>query len=287
MRRKATELIPLEKSKKVIHLDRRGKKARTIERAEKTASSIGVVLFGALAVTCLIYFFSVILFMGFGTRFFLMWGVLAVVFGTFSVFLAHREWRKRLPGWVKVTSRVVLIAGSLCFVWVEGLVLSGFHYSASQNADYMIVLGAQWKSTGPSYVLQKRLDKALDYLKENPDTCVIVSGGQGSDEVVSEAAGMKEYLIEHGIAEERICMEDRSTSTVENLKFSAEFLDTEKDNIILVTNNFHMFRALKLAQKQGYQQVEGLVAPSYPGMLPNNMLREFCAVTVEFLRGTI
>ena len=93
------------------------------------------------------------------------------------------------------------------------------------------------------------------------------------------------YLVEAGIEAERILQEDQATNTVENLVLSSDFLDKEKDKVVLVTNNFHMFRALSLAKGQGYKQVEGLAAGSYPGMLPNNLLREFFGVGKDFLVG--
>jgi uncharacterized SAM-binding protein YcdF (DUF218 family) len=168
---------------------------------------------------------------------------------------------------------------------VEGLILSEFGSKAAPGADYVIVLGAQWKSHGPSYVLKKRLDKAVDYLLDNPETQVIVTGGQGGNEHITEAEGMYGYLVEAGIEAARIHQEDQATNTVENLVLSSAFLDKEMDKVVLVTNNFHMFRALRLAKGQGYQQVEGLAAGSYPGMLPNNLLREFFGVGKDFLVG--
>ena len=151
----------------------------------------------------------------------------------------------------------------------------------------MIVLGAQMKPDGPSRVLQYRLDAAYDYLVENPDTKVIVSGGQGSDEMISEAQGMYDYLAGRGIEKERIIREDRSVNTVQNLKYSAEFLDREQDSVCIVSNNFHMFRARRLAEKLGYQKVCGLAAKGDPVLMANNMLREFFGVMKDFTYGNL
>lgn len=165
--------------------------------------------------------------------------------------------------------------------------MDGFGATPSPGADYCIILGAQWKESGPSYVLQKRLDAALDYLNRNEGTMVIVSGGQGGNEPISEAEGMKEYLMNAGIAEERIITEDTSTTTNENLINSSEFLDKENDRVVLVTNNFHVFRACSIARKQGYKHLEGLAAGSYPAMLPNNLLREFLGVIKDSFVGNL
>ena len=115
------------------------------------------------------------------------------------------------------------------------------------GADYCIVLGAQWKSNGPSDVLRRRLDAAVEYLVENPETKVIVTGGQGQNEVLAEGVGMAGYLSDAGIENSRILIEDKATNTYENLVFSAEYLDEAKDTVVLVTNNFHVFRAVKIA----------------------------------------
>ncbi len=272
-------LIPIGKSRKVIYLDRRGKKV--------TRPHPVTIVFAVLGILCLLYCLSIMLFMGYGTLFFLMWVALAVGCGAGAVLSAHREWLQYLPKWLKRSCLGVIGVGALLFIVVEGLILGQFTAKAQSGADYVIVLGAQWKESGPSYVLQKRLDKTLEYLKENPDTLVIVSGGQGSNEPISEAQGMRDYLEKAGIAPERIFMEDKSTNTKENLVYSAKLLDESADRVVVVTNNFHVFRACSIASKQGYLLVEGLAAESYPGMLPNNLLREFMGVIKDIAVGNM
>lgn len=245
------------------------------------------VVLAVLAIICLLYCLSIALFMGYGTTFFLIWGVAAVFFGLWSAVLASPKLSKKIPGWFKITFGILFAIGCLLFVIVEGMILGEFGAKPESGADYVIVLGAQWKQNGPSYVLQKRLDAAVAYLQENEETMVIVSGGQGSNEHITEAAGMRSYLVEKGIDEKRIFMEDKSSNTYENLVFSSEFLDKEENSVVLVTNNFHMFRALKIAEKQGYDNMEGLAAGSYPAMVPNNLLREFLGVIKDFCVGNL
>ena len=209
------------------------------------------------------------------------------MFAGLSLLAVHPAWLAKIPFWLKGAFVVCSIIGLLLLVLVEGLILSQFGAKAEAGADYMIVLGAQWKQSGPSYVLQKRLDKAITYLEQNPETIVIVSGGQGSNEPIAEAEGMKGYLMEKGIAEERILTENKSANTCQNLAYSSQLLDKENDSVVLVTNNFHMYRALSIAKKQGYLQIEGLSAGSYPAMLPNNLLREFFGVIKDFFVGNL
>ncbi len=278
MRRKKEHLIPLEKSKRVIYLEHRGKVNRY---------PVGAFIFAALGGFCFLYCISILLFMGYGTLFFLIWGAMAVIFGGLAVLLMHGEWLDKIPIWIKKTFVIGCAVGVLFFAIIEGMILSRFGAQAKAGADYMIILGAQWKESGPSYVLQKRLEAAIFYLEQNPETIVIVSGGQGSNEPISEAEGMKTYLLQAGISSERILMEDQSTNTYENLVFSGNLIDKKSDSVVLVTNNFHVFRAVKIAEKQGYSHIEGQSAASYPAMVPNNLLREFFGVVKDFLVGNL
>ena len=117
----------------------------------------------------------------------------------------------------------------------------------------LVVLGCKVKDGRPSLMLKRRLDCAFEYLSEHESVNVIVSGGQGSDEIISEAQCMKEYLTEKGISPERIFMEDKSTNTKENLKFSQEIISREglPEKITLVTDAFHQCRAEMLAENIG------------------------------------
>lgn len=276
---KKEHLIPLEKSKRVIYLDRRGAK---VEHKPWAA-----VLFGVLGVLCFLYFLFQIFFVHSGSYFFVIWGLLAAGCWLLALFLAHKALTERIPGWIRISMRLLFGMGLALFLGIEGLILSQFGAVPGPGADVCIILGAQIRESGPSDVLQRRLDKAIGYLQQNPDTQVIVSGGQGSNEPVSEAQGMQEYLIARGIAPERIRMEDASASTWENLSFSAKLIDKGSDRVVIVTNNFHVFRAVSIAEKQGYGAVQGLSADTHWGSLANNMLREFLGVVKDFLAGNI
>lgn len=277
MRRKKNDLVPFDKSKRVIYLERRGQK--------KVHMTLGSAVFGILGVLCILYCIA-IAFAGFGTKFFLIWGAMGAACLLLCAVLANRKFMDAFPVWLKGIFTGLFCLGLLLFCVVEIMILSRFHAIAQSGADYCIILGAQWKSNGPSEVLRRRLDKAVEYLNQNPDTLVVVSGGQGSNEIMSEAAGMRQYLLTAGIEDERILVEDKSTNTVENLTFSGGLLDKENSRVVIVTNNFHVFRALKIAEKQGYH-AEGLAASSVTWMVPNNMLREFFGVLKDFVVGNM
>ena len=203
-----------------------------------------------------------------GTKFFLIWFVL----GAFCLFLAIAAWQT----WWSLLPKVL----------IEGCVVSGFSKKEERAYDYLLVLGAQVKETGPSVVLQYRLDQAFLYLETHPETRCIVSGGQGNNEPWTEAEGMKSYLIQKGIAEERILKEEDSLKTNQNIRNSMKLIP-EHASVGIVTNNFHMFRALKIAKKQGMTDFGGLAAGSKPFYLPNNMLREFFGIVKDFLKGNL
>ncbi len=241
----------------------------------------------ATGVLCLLYFFRISFLLGHLPGFYDIWlllGSLAIVFSLLwkkGFFAAH------VPLWLRRTFMIFVCLGLALFLFVEGCIVSGFFEKGSSGADYVVVLGAQMKAGGPSKALQYRLDAAVSYLDENPDAMVIVSGGKGRDEPVSEAQGMYAYLVEQGIEKERILLEDRSRNTWQNLTFSAQLLDREKDRVAVVSNNFHVFRALRIARKAGYRNVCGIAAKGEPFLQCNNMLREFFGVMKDLLCGNL
>lgn len=243
-----------------------------------------LLIFGIL---CLFYFLCIAFFVGHGTNFYFIWLLLGGGAILLSVLIKKGIWAVRFPGWFRRTFVILVCIGLSIFLFVEGLIISGFSKAAPEGLDYLVVLGAQMKRSGPSKALQYRLDAAIDYLIRNPDTCVIVSGGQGSDEHISEAQGMYDYLVAKGISKDRIIKEDQSKNTFQNLTFSAEYLKKETDSVGVVSNNFHVFRAVKIAQKAGYQNAHGIAARGEPFLQLNNMTREFLGVVKDFLVGNM
>ena len=116
----------------------------------------------------------------------------------------------------------------------------------------------------------------LEYMNENPKTICIVSGGQGYNEPYSEAEGMSKYLIEQGMSSDRIIREDKSKTTEQNIANSMKYIK-KKATIGLVTNNFHVYRALQIAKNQKIENIYGIAADSSAFYMPNNMFREYLA----------
>lgn len=246
---------------------------------KQTKKRVGIILWIALAILCFLYAI-VVKSAGSGTSFFCIWFVIGAGCLAVAGFIWKDCWKRMTKPW-KIIVSGILTLGILCFVVGEGFILNGFHAARQEQLDYIIVLGTQVYKDGPSPVLKYRLDEAIRYLNNNPDTMCIVSGGQGKNEPFAEAIGMAQYLEQKGIAPDRICMESESKTTVENLTFCKELLP-ENASIGIVTNNFHMFRAKLIAKKLGVEPVYSIPAASSILFLPNNLLREFFAL-IKFL----
>lgn len=198
----------------------------------------------------------------------------------------------RIPKPLLVLLEAFVFVGLMAFILIEMCIVLHASKKPEQEADYLIVLGAKVNGTTPSKLLQFRIEKAYEYLNEHPSCKVIVSGGKGADEGISEAEAMRNGLLLLGIADERIYMEDRSTSTKENLDYSkAMFVSLGEDvknlNIVVVTTDFHVMRAVKIAKKTGICQVEGLAAKQLWYLAPTNYAREFFALIKDWLVGNI
>ena len=161
-------------------------------------------------------------------------------------------------------------------------------YEPETNKDYLIVLGCGIKKDGtPTPLLRRRMDRAIDfYQKQKSETgkelTFITSGGQGPNEIVSESAAMKQYLMAQGIPEERIIEENRSTDTYENMKNSKQIITdiAPEARIAFSTTNYHVFRSGLLARRVKMRAV-GMGAKTKWYFWPNAAVREFAALLTK------
>lgn len=240
-------------------------------------------IFTLLAVMCVAYFIFLRCIQANGFDKF--WIAAAFIFaGLGFVLIYSKGGFSRLPKWLLILVEGVVAIGCILFIIVEAFIVIWSGKPCS-DADCMVILGAKVTGGRPSLSLKARLDAAAVYLKNNPACSVIVSGGKGADEEISEAQCMYEYLLSSGIEPQRIILEEESTSTVENLNFSAKLCDVKNTRVVIVTNDFHIFRSLQLAQKLGYTDVCGLAAKSPWYLIPTNYTREFLAVCKDFIFG--
>ena len=190
--------------------------------------------------------------------------------------------RKNAPA---VWSRILIVLTALSMAAVFGamglIIVQGRDDEMPENApEFVVVLGAQINGDQPSLTLRKRLDRAYEYLTQNPQATVFVSGGQGPDESQSEASVMAAYLEQRGVAAERIVQEKNASDTRENLIFSAELAQArgvDTQSVLIITSDFHMARAKYIAGTLGMTPY-GLTSDTWPWILKVNYeLREVFA----------
>ncbi len=242
------------------------------------------IIFLVLMIVCIIYSVSIYM-VGSGTFSFIIWFAGAAFFGSAFYFAGNGRWN-RVPTVLRGTCYCIIALLIVLMTICMGLMLSHFGDKGVKNLDYIVVLGAQMRNHEPSTIYRYRLDAAYAYLKENPATICIVSGGHGVNEIVSEGDGGKDYLISKGIAPERIIAETKAMDTFANINNSLEIMSskTYEDSIEIgiVTNNFHVFRGVHLAKNLTSSEVYGIAAYTVPWYLPNNMVRECFGIVRDF-----
>lgn len=230
------------------------------------------------------------------TYFWLLAGIVMLIGGGLLFRLYRRGGTLPKKLWIPMVS--VCTAVVLFFAIMISMIAYEAWQKPAQGADYLVILGARVRGDSISALLRYRLDTALDYLSDNPDTTVIVSGGQGPGENLSEAEAMQKYLVEHGIAAERILLDDESLNTDQNIKNSIAMIQNGQkmtgQRIVLVSNGFHLFRATRIVEKQLGEEgasdsvsVDGLGVPTKWYVAPNSYVREVLAVVKYKLCGQI
>ncbi len=195
----------------------------------------------------------------------------------------RRLWRRRagkvlLPAAGALLGLCIALAGTLSGLMVHTML------DTPEDEQVLVVLGCQVRANGvPSLMLRHRLDAALSYLNAHPDAQAIVCGGQGSDEVISEAACMYEYLTNHGVAPERIQQDDTSTSTYENLRNAKALLDGET-KITIVTDGYHQYRASLIAEELGLE-TDHISAKTSWYLVPTYWVREWFGICYQVVFG--
>lgn len=156
---------------------------------------------------------------------------------------------------------------------------------APEKDSTVIVLGCQVNGTQPSYTLHKRLETAYEYLSDHPEAKAVLSGGQGDHENISEAECMYRYLTDKGISPDRLYKEERSTTTDENIRFSAGIIRENglSENLAIVTDWYHEFRAGKIASRNGLNP-GAVSAPTAKFVTANLVTREIFAIALDIFK---
>ncbi|MDP4118196.1 MAG: YdcF family protein [Bacillota bacterium] len=209
--------------------------------------------------------------------------------GCFFILIHVMNRKNILPKAVKIL-KVLIYIGVIVFITLETVIASGFLCKGTGNLDYIIVPGARVKGDKPGQALEYRIVGAYKYLSDYPDTKIIACGGKGSGETVSEAECIRSELVKSGIPENRIYIEDKSTNTGENIKYTFDkfpFLKNKDIKIGIVTNNFHIRRSTYLAMKRSSAKIYGIPVRYSIILLPHSMMREVCAIIVDTIQGNI
>lgn len=156
-----------------------------------------------------------------------------------------------------------------------------------ENLEYLIILGAHVRGTQPTKALRERLDRGLAYLRDNPCTKAVLSGGKGQGEDITEAQAMANYLMERGISQDRLLLENRSTNTKENLDYSLALIGNKQCTIGVVTNHYHVFRGVAIGKKCGCTRIYPIPAPYWTHRLLWYIPREILAIIKDKILGNL
>lgn len=216
-----------------------------------------------------------------------VFALLVTAFIKTAVKILKRLWRSKAGK--TVTIAFFSVFGLLA---VYALLLSSLMIGEMMNTpddpDAVIVLGCRVQRNGkPSLMLGRRIEAAYEYLSENKDVICIVSGGQGEDEPISEGEAMKVALVEKGIEESRIFVEDKSENTKENIEFSAKLLEEmgiEVNEAAIVTDGFHLYRASLMAEGT-WQNTTSVAADTPWWLVTAYWFREWFALSSLFVFG--
>lgn len=200
--------------------------------------------------------------------------------------------KKRFPKSTRVVKRmftILLCVGLLVMGVTEALIIHASFGDKDESCQYMVVLGAKVRPEGPSVSLMDRIRAAANYMNEHPDVIAIVSGGMGEDEPMAEALCMYEELIRLGIGPDRIWMEDKSTTTWENIHFALDMIEEKTgqrpEKIGILSSEYHLFRAKMFARDCGVEAVGIPARTSRLSQMVNHFMREVAGVWHYILLG--
>lgn len=217
-------------------------------------------------------------------------GMLACLYviAFFSARNAFKEIKAKL--YEKKLTKLLWQTGRFCiysfalYCFLISVVMAVFASIPPTENSSEIILGAQVKGTAPSLSLYDRIMAGEEYLKENPKSICVATGGLGDTATITEAQCISNVLTEHGIAQDRIYLENNSKNTQENIKFAYSIIkeNGENENIAIVSDAFHQARARLIARKLGISSQIGAVSAKTNWIyLPTFWIREWFALPYD------
>lgn len=210
---------------------------------------------------------------------------IVISFMSFIFYYVNKKYKLWDKKWVRY---IIYLCLTLLLV-VEGIIIYYGQNRDLSESDYVVVLGAGLRGERMTLSLKERAEKALECVKENKSSYMILSGGQGPGESISEAEAVKRYLLENGVEEKRLLLEDKSKNTMENFRFSKEIIEKhsgktlDKVNVKVITSNYHVFRSNIIAKRQGYKNLKFNSNNTNILLAPNYFFREFFALPKTLL----
>ena len=197
--------------------------------------------------------------------------------------IIKKVWKKKIGKFITIIL-MVLVSLGIITVSIFSILMGIAINNQPKSPKPLVVLGCKIEGSNPSEMLYRRLEAADEYLKENKEAICVVTGGQGSNEIMPEVVVMKNYLVSQGIDEDRIFVEENSKNTYENIKFSKKILDEvhPTDEIIIVTDGFHQFRASFIASQVGLKSY-AVNAKTNPDYVPTYWVREWMGIAKDLL----
>lgn len=242
-----------------------------------------IILF-LISVFCIIYYGIVIAYSSLHTSFVWFWPFCAVM-TALAAFILQTRFYLSFPSiihcFIKVFMIIILSFFLILFFKIWNTAHSYKKYM--QDADYLIIPGAIVRGSRPSNVLLSRIRTAYDYLESHPKTIAILSGYQNANAKISQGKCMQNELRKMGIPAYRLLVEAYARTTEENLKFSKDYITLQNPVIGIVSNDFHLYRTIKIAKQCGYKHIYGIPAKTPRPILIHCYIRELFAVIKLFL----
>ncbi len=242
-----------------------------------------------------IIFFSILLLSINGISFSALF-VVSTLWIIYIAIILNKIAYKKNERWLNILCKIyksLVIIFVVSFFLIEGIIIFNIcqfkQVKNIEKLDYMIVLGAGIDGEKVGKTLKSRLDEAIKYYELNKNVDIIVSGGQGKDEIISEAEAMYRYLIEKGVNPNQIIKEDKATTTLENIILSKEILKNRNDEdkkILIVTNEFHLYRSMLIANILDIKN-EGLSSYTPFKVRVNYLLREYPTIVIDFIKSNL
>ena len=277
-------------------LFRRGKMAERYKKRKRGAGPVSIILL-MIAMVFLVYGTVVIMHLGTSNWFNFIWFIGAGVLIVLS-FLFSRD--LGMPLVLRIFLGLIILVCVSNFGIFTYHMINAMNSQTEYDAKWVIVLGAKVNGTEPSREFRERISKAAEYVrladaddglnkKEWPK--VIATGGQGDDEGAAEGEVCAKVIKTFGISSDRILIDNQSTTTLENFGYAKALIETSggysTDKVVIVTSGFHLYRAMQLAKKEGFNNVTCCGSTGLISLLPHYIAREYAAYIKEVSLGHI